>query len=55
MGSTPVVGAIGQQGNHVVYVEQVEADRVYISERNYDMAGGYRERWAPITDFTYIY
>jgi len=54
-GSTPRVGAIGQRNNHVVYVERVDGNRIYISERNYDYRGSYRERWANASDFRYIY
>ena len=55
VGSTPKVGAIGQQGNHVVYIEKVKGNQVYLSERNYDYNGSYRERWANASDFLYIY
>ena len=55
VGSTPVAGAIGQRGNHVVYVERVTGDQVYISERNYDYKGSYREMWRPISYYTYIH
>lgn len=48
-------GAVGQQGNHVVYIISVSGDRVYLSERNYDWNGSYRERWASASDFVYIY
>lgn len=54
-GNIPRVGAVGQQGNHVVYIEAVDGNRVYLSERNYDWNGSYRERWANAYDFTYIY
>jgi len=56
-GLTPQVGAIGVavKGNHVVYIEQVDGDRVYLSERNYDYRGSYQERWASASDFRYIY
>lgn len=54
-GNIPRVGAVGQRGNHVVYIEQVAGDRVYLSERNYDYNGSYRERWASASDFVYIY
>ena len=54
-GTKPRVGAIGQQGNHVVYIEKVKGNQVYISERNYDFNGSYRERWANASDFLYIY
>ena len=55
VGSTPKVGAIGQQGNHVVLIEKVKGSQVYLSERNYDYNGSYRERWANAGDFVYIY
>lgn len=56
-GLTPRAGAIGVQigVNHVVLIERVDGDRVYISERNYDYRGSYRERWASASDFRYIY
>lgn len=55
VGLVPRVGAIGQQGMHVVYIEQVKGNQVYLSERNYDYNGSYRERWANASDFVYIY
>lgn len=55
VGSQPRAGAIGQRGNHVVYVERVRGNLVYISERNYDYRGSYREMWRPISYYTYIY
>ena len=54
-GSTPKAGSIGWTYGHVVYIEKVSGDRVYLSERNYDWNGSYRERWASASDFTYIY
>lgn len=54
-GSTPRVGAIGWQYGHVVYIEAVDGDMVYISERNYDNAGSYRETWKPASEYKYIY
>lgn len=56
-GTTPRVGAIGVQksGNHVVYIEAVDGDRVYISERNYDFKGSYREKWEAASKYNYIY
>lgn len=56
-GLTPAVGAIGVQksGNHVVYIERVDGDMVYISERNYDNRGSYREIWKPANLYRYIY
>lgn len=57
VGEEPLVGAIAQsrRGMHVAYVERVEGDLVYLSERNYDYRGSYRERWAHASDFVYIY
>jgi surface antigen len=56
-GEIPQSGAIGvaRSGNHVVYVEQVDGNRIYLSERNYDYNGSYRERWANANEFRYIY
>lgn len=54
-GSVPKVGSIGQQGMHVVYIEAVDGDKVYLSEMNYDYNGGFRYRWANASDFIYIY
>jgi len=55
-GSTPRVGAAGQAGNHVVYVEAVNGDgTVTISEMNH--AGLYVITWRtlPASYFQYIY
>lgn len=55
-GSTPVAGAIGAAGNHVVYVESVSGDDVNISEMAY--AGGVgvvHYRTVPANSFYYIY
>lgn len=55
-GSAPRVGAIGQQGNHVVYVESVNGDgTVTISEMNYRGVGVVSSRTAPASSFRYIY
>lgn len=54
-GTTPQVGAIGWEPGHVVYIEAVDGDRVYISERNYDNHGSYREMWKPASEYKYIY
>ena len=54
-GSTPRAGAIGWTYGHVVYIIKVKGDQVYLSERNYDYRGSYRERWASASAFTYIY
>ena len=55
VGSTPVVGAIGARGNHVVYIEEVKETTVVISERNYDNRGSYRMIERPINYYTYLY
>jgi len=55
-GSTPVAGAIGVEGNHVVYVESVSGGMVSISEMNY--AGGVgvvHYRTVSAGEFYYIY
>ncbi len=56
-GYTARVGAaaVTKSGNHVAYVERVDGDRIYISERNYDWNGSYRERWVPASNYKYIY
>jgi surface antigen len=55
-GSVPKAGAIGQQGNHVVYIERVNGDvTVHLSEMNFDYNGGFRYRNAPASNFSYIY
>jgi surface antigen len=55
-GSTPRVGAIGQQGMHVVYVERVNGDgTVFISEMNYRGLYVTSTRTVAASSFTYIY
>ena len=55
-GSTPVVGAVGQQGNHVVYVEAVHGDgTVTVSEMNWDGWNVISTRTVSAANFTYIY
>ncbi|MBA3758213.1 LysM peptidoglycan-binding domain-containing protein [Candidatus Saccharibacteria bacterium] len=55
-GSTPVAGAIGQRGMHVVYVESVNADgSANISEMNYQALGQVTSRTVPGNYFQYIY
>lgn len=55
-GSIPRVGAIGQRGNHVVYVEQVNPNNtVSISEMNFTGYGKISHRTLPANSFTYIY
>lgn len=55
-GSTPQVGAVGQRGNHVVYVESVNSDgTVTISEMNYKGLYVQTTRTLPASSFSYIY
>lgn len=55
-GSTPAVGAVGQQGNHVVYVTGVNGDgTVTISEMNFDGWNVVSSRTVPASNFSYIY
>lgn len=56
-GSTPQVGAVGTQGNHVVYIEAVNSDgTVLLWEMNFAyIPFQTRERVAPASDFMYIY
>jgi surface antigen len=55
-GSTPRAGAIGQQGNHVVYVESVNGDgTITISEMNYRGLYVISSRTAAASSFRYIY
>lgn len=55
-GSTPRAGAVGQRGNHVVYVESVNADNtVTISEMNHKGLYVQTTRTLPASYFTYIY
>lgn len=55
-GSAPAVGAIGAQGNHVVYVEAVNGDgTVTVSEMNYKGWNITSSRRAPASSFRYIY
>ena len=55
-GSTPRVGAIGQQGMHVVFVEAVNGDgTVTISEMNFAGWGVVNQRTVPASSFLYIY
>lgn len=55
-GSAPRAGAIGQKGNHVVYVESVNVDgSVSISEMNHVGVGVVSTRIVPANYFTYIY
>lgn len=55
-GSAPRVGAIGQQGMHVVFVEKVNSNgTVTVSEMNYEGYGVVSSRTVPASTFTYIY
>lgn len=55
-GSEPRVGAIGQQGMHVVYVEAVHSDgTVTISEMNWRGLHVISERRVAASNFQYIY
>ncbi|HMT56302.1 MAG TPA: hypothetical protein PKD20_05525, partial [Candidatus Saccharibacteria bacterium] len=55
-GSTPQVGAVGQKGNHVVYIESVNTDgTVTFSEMNYKGLYSQTTRTLPASSFSYIY
>ncbi len=55
-GSTPRAGAIGQSGNHVVYVESVNGDgTVTVSEMNWQGVGVISSRTTSASAFSYIY
>lgn len=55
-GTTPRAGAIGQQGNHVVYVEAVNGDgSVTVSEMNYKGLFVISSRTVAASAFRYIY
>lgn len=55
-GSTPRVGAVGQQGMHVVYVQSVNGDgTVTISEMNFRGLYVVSSRTVPASSFSYIY
>lgn len=55
-GSTPRAGAVGQRGNHVVYVESVNKDgTVTISEMNHKGLYVRTVRTLPSSYFRYIY
>ena len=64
-GSTPKVGAVGVTSagpyGHVVWVEAVSGNRVYVSQYNYAIAainyqkGEYSEMWVDASSYQYIY
>jgi surface antigen len=55
-GSTPRVGAVGQQGNHVVYIESVNSDgTVTVSDMNWSGRYVITTRTVPASNFRYIY
>lgn len=55
-GSAPQAGAIGQQGNHVVYVESVNGDgTVTVSEMNWNGLFVISSRTVAASNFRYIY
>jgi surface antigen len=64
-GSVPKVGSVGVTSagpyGHVVWVEAVSGNRVYVSQYNYAIAainyqkGQYSEMWVNASSYTYIY
>lgn len=58
-GGTPRVGsvAISMSGyyGHAMWVEAVNGSQIYVSQMNYDLAGGYSEMWVNGSNFVYIY
>lgn len=55
-GSVPRVGAIGQQGNHVVYVERVNGDgTITVTDMNFAGRGVITTRTVPASSHVYIY
>lgn len=55
-GSTPVVGAVGQRNNHVVYVEAINGDgTITISDMNHQALYEITTRTVNASDFRYIY
>lgn len=53
--STPVLGAVGASGNHVVYVESISGGNVTVSEMNFTAWNTVSHRTVPASYFTYIY
>jgi surface antigen len=55
-GSSPQIGAVGQQGNHVVYIESVNGDgTVTVSDMNWSGLYVITTRTVPASNFQYIY
>lgn len=55
-GTTPLAGAVGQRGNHVVYVEKVNDDgTITITDMNYQSLYVITTRTVPASQFSYIY
>jgi len=55
-GSSPAVGAVGQRGNHVVYVESINGDgTINISDMNHRALYEITNRTVNASDFSYIY
>ncbi len=59
-GSEPRVGAVAVAPNlgpygHVMWVEAIEGDRIYVSQFNYGVDGRYSEMWVQSAGLTYIY
>jgi len=55
-GSTPRVGAVGQRGMHVAYVERVNPDgTIFVSEMNHKGLWIISSRTVPADYFTYVY
>lgn len=55
-GSAPAVGAVGQRGNHVVYVESLNGDgTINITDMNYQALYEITSRTVNASDFSYIY
>ena len=57
VGTHPRVGAAGvtKAYMHVVYIERVKGDQVLVSEMNYAGWNVVSQRWAPASEFNYIY
>lgn len=57
VGLTPKAGAVGVAIGymHVVYIEKVKGNQVYVSEMNYEGFGVVSSRWTSASEFRYIY